>query len=237
MCIRDSSLGVQSLQPSLLNQMHRHHTSEDVLACIKRIHAHGIHNISIDMIYGLPKQSLAMWEEDLHTIVSSFPIQHISLYGLTIEPHSEFGRQGIQNIDEDIEADMYDLAITLSLIHIFAVAPRFFSTIAQGLLRVPHAKQGKMCIRDRIVPGDNKQEKKENSSDASTDKKQNVPSNGKKIYIYNTHQDEKYQGGKTVMDAAVILAGHLEKKGYKVVLETNDFNAYCNTHGLSLIHI
>lgn len=107
------SLGVQSLQPSLLNQMHRHHTSEDVLACIKRIHAHGIHNISIDMIYGLPKQSLAMWEEDLHTIVSSFPIQHISLYGLTIEPHSKFGRQGIQNIDEDIEADMYDLAITL----------------------------------------------------------------------------------------------------------------------------
>lgn len=84
-----------------------------------------------------------------------------------------------------------------------------------------------------IVPGDNKQEKKENSSDASTDKKQNVPSNGKKIYIYNTHQDEKYQGGKTVMDAAVILAGHLEKKGYKVVLETNDFNAYCNTHGLT----
>ena len=52
------SLGVQSLQPSLLNQMHRHHTSEDVLACIKRIHAHGIHNISIDMIYGLPPRFL-----------------------------------------------------------------------------------------------------------------------------------------------------------------------------------
>lgn len=75
--------------------------------------------------------------------------------------------------------------------------------------------------------------KKEQSDTKKKDNYKAAKANGKKIYIYNTHQDEKYKGGKTVMDAAVILSGHLEKKGYKVVLETNDFNAYCNAHGLT----
>lgn len=55
----------------------------------------------------------------------------------------------------------------------------------------------------------------------------------KKVYIYNTHQDEKYQDGKTVMDAGAILAKSLEDKGIKVVLETNDFIAYQKQNNLN----
>ncbi len=75
-----------------------------------------------------------------------------------------------------------------------------------------------------IVPNTNHKEKKENKK---------VKSNGKKIYIYNTHQGEKYSDEKSVMDAAVVLGKYLEEKGYKVILETNDFEKYCNTHGLT----
>lgn len=105
------SLGVQTLQPTLLKEIHRQHQKKDIEQCIFNIHKAGIHNISIDLIYGLPNQTLRMWKEDLQEIVNRFDIQHISLYGLTIEPNSEFGRKGILNIDEEIEADMYDYAI------------------------------------------------------------------------------------------------------------------------------
>lgn len=57
--------------------------------------------------------------------------------------------------------------------------------------------------------------------------------NGKKIYIYNTHQDEAYKGGKTVMDAAAILGKQLKNMGYEVILETNDFVAYRDSHHLT----
>lgn len=60
-----------------------------------------------------------------------------------------------------------------------------------------------------------------------------VTTNGKKIYIYNTHQEEGYEGGQTVMDGAAILGKKLEEKGFKVILETNNFLEYRNTHGLT----
>ena len=64
-------------------------------------------------------------------------------------------------------------------------------------------------------------------------KKKRNKVNGKKIYIYNTHQSESYIGGNTVMDAAVVLSNHLKEKGYEVVLETNDFEQYCREHNLT----
>lgn len=56
--------------------------------------------------------------------------------------------------------------------------------------------------------------------------------NQKKIYIYNTHQEEGYSDGKTVMDAAAILGAKLEEKGIKVILETNSFPQYLASKGL-----
>lgn len=54
---------------------------------------------------------------------------------------------------------------------------------------------------------------------------------GKKVYIYNTHQSEGYEGGETVMDAAAILGNALEEHGVHVVLETADFTAYAKSQG------
>ncbi len=105
------SLGVQSLQPILLEYIHRHHRKNDVIKCLDLLHENGMDNISIDLIYGLPKQTFAMWQQDLKEIAEHFSITHISLYALTIEEHSQFGRDGVRNIDSDIEADMYAYAI------------------------------------------------------------------------------------------------------------------------------
>lgn len=54
----------------------------------------------------------------------------------------------------------------------------------------------------------------------------------KSIYIYDTHQGEQYSDGKGVMDAAAALGKKLEEKGFKVVLETHDFEKYLSDHGM-----
>lgn len=106
------SLGVQTLQPTLLPIIGRRHTRKEVVERIQQLHRYGIHNISIDLIYGLPQQTMEMWKEDLQDIAQHFQISHISLYALTIEEHSQFGRDGVQNIDADVEADMYLYAVS-----------------------------------------------------------------------------------------------------------------------------
>lgn len=53
------------------------------------------------------------------------------------------------------------------------------------------------------------------------------------IYIYNTHQNEKYTDGKTVVDASIYLAELFENKGFKVIVELNDFNQYAKKNSYS----
>lgn len=105
------SLGVQSLQPEILSYIHRQHNAEDIKRCLTHLHEVGIHNISVDMIYGLPNQTLFMWQEDLSQLAQEYAITHISLYALTIEQHSEFGRNHVEPCDPDLEADMYEYAL------------------------------------------------------------------------------------------------------------------------------
>lgn len=81
-----------------------------------------------------------------------------------------------------------------------------------------------------IVPKDPESEK---PKDTATKEKESVKKNGKKIYIYDTHQDEKYNDGKTVLDGAFVLASLLEKKGYEVVVETNNFAKYRSDHNMT----
>lgn len=113
------SLGVQTLQPALLKTIARRHTKEDVVERLAALHTFGLHDISIDLIYGLPGQTMEMWKTDLAYIVKYFDITHISLYALTIEEHSTFGRMHVKNIDSQIEADMYEYAISFLQEHGF----------------------------------------------------------------------------------------------------------------------
>lgn len=104
------SLGVQTFQDDLQNIIQRKHTLTEIKQLINLVREKGIKNISIDLMYGLPTQTMDAWKKDLEIAVS-LPIEHISLYALTIEEHSEFGRKHVQNMDSQMEADMYEFAI------------------------------------------------------------------------------------------------------------------------------
>lgn len=86
------SLGVQSLNDSELKILGRTHDSARVAQAIDAIVAAGITNLSIDLMYDLPDQTLESWKRTLSQAVS-FPITHLSLYNLTIEPHTAFDRK------------------------------------------------------------------------------------------------------------------------------------------------
>ncbi|NNM43002.1 MAG: radical SAM protein, partial [Chlamydiae bacterium] len=83
------SIGVQSLDDSLLEVLDRRHGAEKALQAIDNVFTAGIDNISIDLMYDLPHQTLTAWQNTLHKI-QTLPISHLSLYNLTIEPHTLF---------------------------------------------------------------------------------------------------------------------------------------------------
>ncbi len=104
------SIGVQSLQNNLLSFLGREHSSKEALKtidCAQNI----IQNISLDLIYGLPNQPLALWLKDLST-AAKIGIQHISAYQLTIEPNTTFFthvRHGKwAPIANDLQADFFE---------------------------------------------------------------------------------------------------------------------------------
>jgi oxygen-independent coproporphyrinogen-3 oxidase len=85
------SLGVQSHDPAVLEWMHRTHRAEQVLPAIAALRAADIVNISIDLIFALPSELRRDWTADLERTFALEPT-HVSLYGLTVEPHTPLFR-------------------------------------------------------------------------------------------------------------------------------------------------
>lgn len=102
------SIGVQTFNDKLLKVINRKHTYKDIEYCISLLKGNGINNISIDLMYSLPYQTIDDLKEDLNKAIS-LNIEHISIYSLTIEENSEFKRLGLSNLDDETEADMYEL--------------------------------------------------------------------------------------------------------------------------------
>lgn len=102
------SLGVQSFNDDLLKTINRKHTSNDVFRVISLLKKVGFDNISIDLIYGLPHQTLADVQRDIDSFLS-LNLTHLSIYSLQIEENSVFGKQKIKPCDPELEADMYEL--------------------------------------------------------------------------------------------------------------------------------
>lgn len=101
------SIGVQSFDDEILTILNRKHNCEGALDCIKWAKEAGFNNISIDLIHGLPMQTLENWQETIEKAVS-LGVQHISAYGLKIEEGTEFYKNkpcGLPN--EDLNADIY----------------------------------------------------------------------------------------------------------------------------------
>ena len=101
------SIGFQSSDPGLLKLMGRHHDLDMIAHCMQECRGAGMDNISLDLMYSLPGQTMEMLQQSVEDALSLDP-SHLSLYSLTIEPNSVFGRKGYRHLDEDTEADMYE---------------------------------------------------------------------------------------------------------------------------------
>lgn len=107
------SMGVQSFDDRLLKKIGRKHTASDVFDTMRLLEKSGLNNVSIDLIYALPGQSLESFQDSLDKALS-LDLPHYSLYSLILENQTVFynlARQGRLHLpDEDEEGDMFDLA-------------------------------------------------------------------------------------------------------------------------------
>jgi len=86
------SIGLQSFHEPHLRLMNRAHSAEESWQAVRRAQAAGFENISVDLIYGVPAPSHAIWEADLARLLE-LNVPHVSAYALTIEPDTAFGRR------------------------------------------------------------------------------------------------------------------------------------------------
>ena len=107
------SFGVQSSHPDDLHLLERIHDFWDVIQSVKWARQAGFDNLSLDLIFALPEQTLSRWQETLKYAVDLNP-EHFSLYALTIEESTLFGRwtdRGLLPVpDPDLAAEMYEWA-------------------------------------------------------------------------------------------------------------------------------
>ena len=108
------SLGAQSFDDALLTAMGRPHTAAQIGEAVVLARAAGFKNISIDLIYGLPGQTLSAWRDGLARALD-LGIEHISLYGLSLSADSPWGRAAaageLQAPDQDEQAPLLEAAL------------------------------------------------------------------------------------------------------------------------------
>jgi putative oxygen-independent coproporphyrinogen III oxidase len=86
------SIGVQAFQDNLLTVCGRSHSVADIYAAVELLHQGGVQNWSLDLISGLPQQTLADWEDSLKCAIDLKP-NHISCYDLIVEAQTPFAKQ------------------------------------------------------------------------------------------------------------------------------------------------
>ena len=108
------SLGVQSDDDEMLEKLNRPHNYAQAVMAYQRIRKAGFKNVSVDMIYGLPGQTVRTWLESLEHVLEMMP-EHISLYGLEVHPGTPMEEYEKMDLlpDEDKFADMYLAAVKL----------------------------------------------------------------------------------------------------------------------------
>ncbi|MGB9668779.1 MAG: radical SAM family heme chaperone HemW, partial [Anaerolineales bacterium] len=110
------SFGAQSFNERELQLLGRIHNTQQIIEGVELARKAGFSQINLDLMFGLPNQSFDDWKKSLCSALQ-LDVEHLSLYGLTIETGTVFGewlKQGkISNIDEDQAADCYDLACDL----------------------------------------------------------------------------------------------------------------------------
>ncbi len=100
------SLGVQSFDPAVLTWMHRTHTFEQVGQAVDILRRAQLDEISLDLIFGLPASLNRDWSADLDHAFGLDP-QHLSLYGLTVEPQTPLGRWTARGDVSPVDEERY----------------------------------------------------------------------------------------------------------------------------------
>ena len=108
------SLGIQCDDNGILDKIGRPHSYEQAVNAVKQIRRAGFRNLSLDLMYGLPNQTLESWEATLQNVLKLEP-EHISCYGLKVEEGTPMHRyQEFMNLpDDDAQADMYLRAVEI----------------------------------------------------------------------------------------------------------------------------
>ncbi len=110
------SIGVQSLDNGLLRLLGRRHSADGAVEAFQTARNAGFTNVNLDLMYGLPDQTLDQWSDTIERLAALSP-EHISLYALTLEegtPMRVWADQGkIPEPDPDLAADMYAKARTV----------------------------------------------------------------------------------------------------------------------------
>jgi oxygen-independent coproporphyrinogen III oxidase len=108
------SLGIQSFDDTVLKFLNRAHTSKDALTCVSQLREHEITNLSIDLIHSIPSQGDELLSQNLEKAIRLAP-QHVSVYSLTIEEKTVFGkwssRGQLQAVEENQSAGQFELVM------------------------------------------------------------------------------------------------------------------------------
>jgi len=108
------SMGIQTFQEDTLKLLHRRHTGRQAIEAFRRCREAGFQNISIDLIYGLPEETLDTWKEDLQQAIDLHP-EHISAYHLIYEEGTELWKQKekcqVKEVNEDLSVSLFSTLI------------------------------------------------------------------------------------------------------------------------------
>ncbi len=108
------SLGVQCDNDAILRKIGRTHNFEQAITAVQRIRRAGFRNLSLDLIYGLPDQTLESWKKTLLNVLTLNP-EHMSCYGLKVEERTPLYqiKDMCHLADDDTQADMYLAAVEI----------------------------------------------------------------------------------------------------------------------------
>ncbi len=102
------SIGLQSADDEQLKILGRIHTFSDGRECVDSARRAGFDNISLDLMFGIPKQDIESWEKTLRLALGT-GVEHMSCYALKIEKGTPFFKMDLELADDDESRDMYDV--------------------------------------------------------------------------------------------------------------------------------
>lgn len=108
------SMGIQTFSDARLRFLHRRHTAQQARQAVQRVQQAGFSNVSVDLMFGFPHQTLAEWEDDLAEAIR-LHVPHLSAYSLMYEEDTPLTRMlnrgEISEIDEELSRQMYTLLV------------------------------------------------------------------------------------------------------------------------------